>query len=193
MLLRSIRSRLLGLVLATVVPFLALIGAGLWSQWRSDQAAALQRAIDEARLIAGQVDDHIGNLENLLTGISRGGVDGPCRCDRERRPAAADQGRAAEVREQHPAVFTRRHQHWKILGGLSGSRSPTAIFPAGPGRSAAGDRRDSRAQSRTNGSLRLPGPSKIDAGRLQAVVAWAPGSSGFRTRSGFKDCRPAAS
>src|SRR5262249_13870620 len=67
---RSIRSRLLGLVLAAVVPFLALIGAGLWSQWQSDQAAALQRAIDEARLIAGQVDDHIGNLENLLLGIS---------------------------------------------------------------------------------------------------------------------------
>ena len=68
---RSIRSRLLGLVLAAVVPFLALIGAGLWSQWRSDQDAALQRAIDEAQLIAGQVDDHIGNLENLLIGISR--------------------------------------------------------------------------------------------------------------------------
>ena len=67
----SIRSRLLGLVLATVVPFLALIGAGLWIQWRSDQAAALQRALNDARLIAGQVDDHIGNLESLLTGVSR--------------------------------------------------------------------------------------------------------------------------
>src|SRR5262249_42048909 len=66
MLLRSIRSQLLGLVVATVVPFTALIGAGLWSQWRSDQAAAIQRASDEARLLAAQVDDHIGNLANLL-------------------------------------------------------------------------------------------------------------------------------
>src|ERR1700730_17406461 len=70
MLLRSIRSRLLGLVLATVVPFSALIGAGLWSQWQTDQAAAIQRAIDEARLLAAQVDDHIGNVTNLLTGLA---------------------------------------------------------------------------------------------------------------------------
>src|SRR5262245_11437141 len=71
MLLRSIRSRMLGLVVATVVPFAGLIGAGLWSQWRNAQSAAIQRALDEARLIAAQVDDHIGNLDNLMTGLSR--------------------------------------------------------------------------------------------------------------------------
>jgi diguanylate cyclase (GGDEF)-like protein/PAS domain S-box-containing protein len=70
MLLRSIRSQLLGLVLATVVPFTALIAAGLWSQWQTDQAAAVHRARDEARLIAAQVDDHIGNLANLLSGVA---------------------------------------------------------------------------------------------------------------------------
>src|SRR5947209_4386307 len=70
MLLHSIRSRLLGLVLATVIPFTGLIGFGLWNQWRSDQAAALQRAVDEARLLAAQVDDHISNLESLLAGLS---------------------------------------------------------------------------------------------------------------------------
>src|SRR5262249_33242042 len=69
--LRSIRSQLLGLVVATVVPFTALIGTGLWSQWRTDQAAAIQRACDEARLIVAQVDDHIGNLTNLLIGLSQ--------------------------------------------------------------------------------------------------------------------------
>src|SRR5712671_3314028 len=71
MLLRSIRSQLLGLVIATVVPFTALIGAGLWNEWQSDQAAAIQRATSEARLLAAQVDDYIGNLDNLLTGLSR--------------------------------------------------------------------------------------------------------------------------
>src|SRR5258708_16413759 len=71
MLLRSIRSRLLALVLATVVPFVALVGAGRWSQWREDQAAAIERALNEARLLAAQLDDHIGNLENLLVGLSR--------------------------------------------------------------------------------------------------------------------------
>src|SRR5689334_14674446 len=70
MLLRSIRSQLIGLVLATVVPFTALIGVGLWNQWHTDHRAALARALNEARLIAAQVDDHIGNLTNLLSGVS---------------------------------------------------------------------------------------------------------------------------
>jgi diguanylate cyclase (GGDEF)-like protein/PAS domain S-box-containing protein len=70
MLLRSIRSQLLGLVVATVVPFTALIGIGLSNQWRSDQAEAIERARNEARLLAAEVDDYIGNLENLLTGLS---------------------------------------------------------------------------------------------------------------------------
>jgi len=71
MLLRIIRSRLLGLVVATVFPFFAVICIGLWSQLRDDQNRALERALDEARLLAIQVDDHIGSLENLLTGLSR--------------------------------------------------------------------------------------------------------------------------
>jgi len=68
--LRSIRSRLLALVVATVVPFTVLIGAGLWSQWQSDQDSAIAQSINEARMLASQIDDHIGNLENLLTGLS---------------------------------------------------------------------------------------------------------------------------
>ena len=67
----SIRARLLGLVVATIVPFSILIGAGLWNQWHSESAAANQRALNEARLIAAQVDDHIGNLESLMVGLSR--------------------------------------------------------------------------------------------------------------------------
>src|SRR5215813_10119817 len=69
--LRGIRSRLLGLVVGTVIPFVALIGVGLWSQWRSDEATAIQRALDDARLLAAQVDDLIGNLDNLLIGLAQ--------------------------------------------------------------------------------------------------------------------------
>src|SRR5262245_46535312 len=71
MLLRSIRTRMLGLVVATAVPFIALIGIGLWNQWRSDHATAVKLALDEARLLAAQVDEHIGNLDNLMAGLSR--------------------------------------------------------------------------------------------------------------------------
>ncbi len=68
--LKSIRPQLLGLVAAAVVPFLFLIGFGLWQQSRNLQAEALQRALTEARLGAGRLDDHFGNLENLMTGLS---------------------------------------------------------------------------------------------------------------------------
>src|ERR1700694_3509926 len=71
MLVHSIRSRLLGLVVATVVPFTALIGVGLWTQWRDAQAAAIQRALDEARVLAARVGDPLGNLEHLWAGLSR--------------------------------------------------------------------------------------------------------------------------
>jgi len=67
---QGIRSQLLVLVAAAVVPFLFLIGAALWNQSRIQQAAALQRALSEAKLLAAQVDDHLGSLENLLTGLS---------------------------------------------------------------------------------------------------------------------------
>ena len=75
--LGGIRTRLVSLVVATVVPFMALVGAGLWSQWQGDQAQALKSALDEARLVAAQVDDEIGNLETLMAGLSRAVSSGP--------------------------------------------------------------------------------------------------------------------
>ena len=65
----GIRAQLLGLVAAAAVPFLVLIGVGLWNQYRAAQAEALDRAFSEARILAAQIDDHIGNLENLMVGL----------------------------------------------------------------------------------------------------------------------------
>jgi diguanylate cyclase (GGDEF)-like protein/PAS domain S-box-containing protein len=67
----GIRSQLLGLVAAAAFPFLVLIGVGLWNQSRTEQAEALNRVLGEARILASQLDDHIGNLENLMLGLSR--------------------------------------------------------------------------------------------------------------------------
>jgi diguanylate cyclase (GGDEF)-like protein/PAS domain S-box-containing protein len=67
----GIRSQLLGLVAAAAVPFLILIGVALWIQYRTAQAEALERAYSEARVIAAEIDDHLGNLENLTLGLSR--------------------------------------------------------------------------------------------------------------------------
>ena len=68
--LRSIRSRLLALVVATVIPFTVLVVAGLWTRWKIDHGVAIAQAVNEARVLAAQIDEHIGNLENLLTGLS---------------------------------------------------------------------------------------------------------------------------
>ena len=68
---QSIRLRLLGLVLAAVAPFCALIGLGIWDQWRIEQKQALQFALSEAHAVAAQVDDQIGNLDNLLAGLTQ--------------------------------------------------------------------------------------------------------------------------
>jgi diguanylate cyclase (GGDEF)-like protein/PAS domain S-box-containing protein len=71
MFLRTIRARLLGLVLATAIPVFAVICGGLWMQLRDDQDKAMAWALDEAWLLAEQVDDHIDNLESLMVGLSR--------------------------------------------------------------------------------------------------------------------------
>ena len=70
----GIRRNLLVLVLAAVAPFLALIGLGLWSQWQNTEAAAKERAINHARVLAAQVDDHIGNLEQSHARRARGTI-----------------------------------------------------------------------------------------------------------------------
>src|ERR1700730_2662430 len=69
--LRGIRTRLLGLVIATVVPFTALIGCGLWNQWRGDQTQAIRSALIDARMLAARVDDQISELDNLLIGLTQ--------------------------------------------------------------------------------------------------------------------------
>jgi hypothetical protein len=57
----GIRSQLLGLVAAAAVPFLVLIGVALWHQYRTVRAESLERAYSEARVVAAQIDDRLGN------------------------------------------------------------------------------------------------------------------------------------
>ncbi len=45
--------------------------AALWMQWRSDRAAAAEHAVNEARLLAAQIDDHINAIDNLLSVLAQ--------------------------------------------------------------------------------------------------------------------------
>src|ERR1700681_1166099 len=127
MLLRSIRSRLLVLVLATVVPFMALVGAGLWSQWRADQATAIERALNEARLLAAQLDDHLSNLQNLLVGLSRAVSTNPA-------DAGANDALLRQIKTKMPDFLGNI-----LLYTLDGSNIGTSAGPEA-GRPYAGDR-----------------------------------------------------
>ena len=127
MLLRSIRTRLLGLVVATVVPFTGLIGAGLWHQWRNEQAAAFQRAVNEARLLAAQVDDHIGNLDSLMAGLSRG-------VSWDRKDTAANDAVLKRLKNELPGYVSAL-----LVFALDGTNIGTSSDPA-PGRPNARDR-----------------------------------------------------
>jgi HAMP domain-containing protein len=70
-LLCSIRSRLLGLAFAAVFPLAAVMMAALWLQWRNDRAAGAEQAVNEARLLAAQVDDRIGAIDDLLSVVGQ--------------------------------------------------------------------------------------------------------------------------
>ena len=170
-LLRSIRSQLLGLVLATVVPFTALIAVGLWSQWRTDQAVAGGRALNDARLLAAQVDDYIGNLENLLNGLSRAVSPNPA--DTRKNDLLLHQ-----VRQELPDLISN-----VLLFSLDGS----LIGSSGDGiRAFAGDREFFRRilsgqrisiseviRARTTGQMvvTVARPVEDSTGRLLAVIA----------------------
>jgi len=108
---------MLGLVVATVVPFAGLIGAGLWNQWRTAQAAAIQRALDEARLLAAQVDDHIGNLENLLTGLGWALSPDPAN-------TAANDAVLRQLKAQLPGFISN-----VVLYSLDGTAIGTSLSP----------------------------------------------------------------
>ena len=187
MLLRSIRSQLLGLVVATVVPFTALIGIGLWSQWQNDQAAAIQRAMNDARLVAAQVDDYIGNLDNLLTGLSRGGFAESCRHRRQRR--AASSGSRPNCRPTSATSWCSRS-----MGRTSGHRPmPDDSMPATVAllhpQLLAGQRLvDRRCRARASGRLmgRLGRTPDRWTSQAKCGPSWwsAPSSSIFRTPSG---------
>jgi PAS domain S-box-containing protein len=126
--LGGIRSRLLGLVVATVVPFIALVGAGLWSQWNDDQAQALKSALDEARLLAAQVDDEIGNLETLMAGLSRAVSSSP-------ESTHANDEILRQVKAELPAYVSNI-----LLVTPEGNNIGTSFEVADDGRSYVGDR-----------------------------------------------------
>jgi diguanylate cyclase (GGDEF)-like protein/PAS domain S-box-containing protein len=161
------------LVIATVIPFTVLIGAGIWIRWRSDQATAIAQAIGEARMLAAQIDDHVSDLESLLTGLSEAVSTDP-------RDAAANDKLLRKVKsglpdfDSHLAIFSPDGTNIGMSGDADKGRPRAnghAFFEhvlAGQSLSI-GDVVIEDWTRRWN--LSIARPIKDEAGRLRAVIA----------------------
>lgn len=67
----SIRTRLIVLVLAAILPLLFLAGFFLWGLVSDDFAKARIAAVREAQLAAGRIDGHVSDVNHLLLMIAR--------------------------------------------------------------------------------------------------------------------------
>ena len=126
--LRGIRTRLLGLVIATVVPFTALIGGGLWNQWRGDQSQAFRSALIEARLLAARVDDQITEFDSLLIGLSQAVSTTP------------DDIQANDLALRRAKTELPDYVGNILLSAPDGKNIGTSFEPAAGGRTYIGDR-----------------------------------------------------
>jgi hypothetical protein len=175
----GIRAQLLGLVAAAVVPFLVLIGAGLWNQSRTEQAEAMSRALAEARVLAAQLDDHLGNLENLMLGLSRAVSTNPA-------DAAANDALLRGVKAELPRFIsdiTVAAPDGETIGTASGQR-----FSVGDRRYfmqvlagepiAVGDPVPSRTDSRW--VFPVARPIRNSAGELEGVLIVGTSIEAFR-------------
>jgi diguanylate cyclase (GGDEF)-like protein/PAS domain S-box-containing protein len=144
--LRGIRTRLLGLVVATVVPFTALIGVGLWNQWRNDEAQAFRGALIEARLLAARLDDQVNELDNLLVGLSQAVSANP-----------------ADIQANDAALRGAKSLLPDYVGSLllsapDGHNIGTSFEPAEEGRTYIGDRDYFRAIVAHRGGIAMGDP-----------------------------------
>jgi hypothetical protein len=65
----SIRTRLIVLVLAAVLPVLLVAACFVWESVQGDYARAGIEAVNSARLSAARVDDYVNNSKSLLLAI----------------------------------------------------------------------------------------------------------------------------
>jgi diguanylate cyclase (GGDEF)-like protein/PAS domain S-box-containing protein len=175
----GIRAQLLGLVAAAVLPFLVLIGAGLWNQSRTEQAEALNRALGDARILAAQVDDHIGNLENLMVGLGHAVSTNPA-------DAAANDALLHDLKAELPdfiADITVALPDGENIGSASGQRYRVGALPFFR-RVVAGDpvAVGDPLRSRVSGRWVFPVAHAIrnSVGELQAVLIVGTTIESFR-------------
>ena len=160
------------------------------SNGRTTRAAAIQRAVSEARLVALQVDDHIGNLQGLLTGLARAVSTDPA-------DVAANDALLRRAKAELPSYVGSL-----LLFSLDGTNIGTSSTA---GRFFAGDREYFRqvlagqrvaigdvVRARTLGEwvVTVARPVEDEAGHLRAVLAVGTLLKHFQDAFRIKDLPP---
>ena len=191
MLLRSIRSRLLGLGARHRRSVHRLDRVRPLEPWQDRPEGAIQRAVNEARLIAAQVDDHIGNLTNLLSGLSAAVSTNPA-------DVAANDALLRRVKSELPAYVANillfsldGTQYRDLLRGRALLASATATTSGKSWPVSASPIGDVvRARTRGEWVVTIARPVEDQTGRLRGVLAVGTVLKHFQDALRVKDLPP---
>jgi diguanylate cyclase (GGDEF)-like protein/PAS domain S-box-containing protein len=111
----SIRARLLLLVLALGLPFLAYIGFAADDEARSDRELAKERSLAVARVVAARLDDYVGDVNQLLATLSHAVAIGP-------QSASVNDALMLELQSDLPS-YINNVALWDLGGANMGSLS----------------------------------------------------------------------
>ncbi len=112
----SIRARLLLLVLALGLPFLAYIGIDAADEGRADRELAKERSLAVARVVAARLDDYVGDINQLLATLSHVVVIAP-------EHASDNDALLREMQRDLPS-YINNVAMWTLSGANVGSLEP---------------------------------------------------------------------
>ena len=112
----GIRARLLLLVLALGLPFLAYIAIEAANDARADRELAKERSLAVARIVAARLDDYVGDVNQLLATLSHVAAIGP--------EHASDNDTLLREMERDLPSYINNVAMWTLSGANVGSLNP---------------------------------------------------------------------
>ena len=112
----SIRARLLLLVLALGLPFLAYIAIEAAGEARADRELAKERSLAVARVVAARLDDYVGDVNQLLATLSHVAAIGP-------EHASENDALLRDMQRDLPS-YVNNVAMWTLTGTNVGSLDP---------------------------------------------------------------------
>ncbi len=112
----GVRARLLLLVLALGLPFLAYIALSSIDEARAGRELAKERSLAVAKVVAARLDDYVGDINQMLATLSHVAATGP-------EHATENNAILAELRPDLPS-YVNNVSIWGLSGANIGSLAP---------------------------------------------------------------------